>query len=148
MWVWIESGDKLGGRVHERHWMGIDEQSKGAQIYWPDKKTVSIERNIYYDKTVVSASCLKEEEQGIVKTKANSPQVLNASNTSSNDNPSVDFPAPVTPPCIPSPPLQLPNPLNISLLPQNGQCWEYCGMDRKLLKHYLLTILLTHLFGT
>ena len=104
MWVWIEGGDKLGGRVHEGRWMGIDEQSKGAQIYWPDKKTVSIEQNIYYDKTVVSASCLKGEEQGIVKTKADSPQVSNMSKTSMSDNPPADLPASITPPHIPTPP--------------------------------------------
>ena len=84
--------------------MGIDEQSKGARIYWLDKKTVSIKRNIYYNRTIASASRFKEEEQGIVKMKANSPQVSNLSNTSisSKDNPLVNLPAPVTPPHIPS----------------------------------------------
>ena len=83
--------------------MGINEQSKGAQIYWPDKKTVSIEQNIYYDKTMASASHLEGEEQGIVEMKANSPQVSNTSKTSTSDNPPADLPASVTPPHIPTP---------------------------------------------
>ena len=43
VWIRVEEGDKLGGRVCKGRWMGIDEQSKGIQIYWPDKMTVGIE---------------------------------------------------------------------------------------------------------
>jgi hypothetical protein len=37
-----EGGDKLGGRVVEGRWIGVDAQSKGARIYWPDS---SVSRN-------------------------------------------------------------------------------------------------------
>ena len=50
MWVRIEGGDKLGGHVKEGRWMGVSKESKGIRVYWPDKKTVSTERNVYYDK--------------------------------------------------------------------------------------------------
>ena len=43
VWIRVEGSDKLGGRVCKGRWMGIDEQSKGIQIYWPDKMTVGIE---------------------------------------------------------------------------------------------------------
>ena len=43
IWVRIEGGDKLGGCIHEGKWMGIDEQSKGVCVYWPDKLNVGIE---------------------------------------------------------------------------------------------------------
>ena len=43
VWVRTEGGNKLGGRVKEGRWLGIDEQSKGSRIYWPDKQSVSIE---------------------------------------------------------------------------------------------------------
>ena len=43
VWVHTETGDKLGGPITEEHWLGIDEQSKGFCIYWPDKQTVSVE---------------------------------------------------------------------------------------------------------
>ena len=49
VWVRVEKGDKLSGRVHKGHWLGIDEESKGVRVWWPDTKTVGIECNIYYD---------------------------------------------------------------------------------------------------
>ena len=31
-------------------------------MYWPDKKTVTTERNVYFDNTQSSVSCLEGEE--------------------------------------------------------------------------------------
>jgi len=54
--------------------MGIDERSKGVRIYWPDKQTVSVERNVHYDKTASSILHLKGEDlDGFVKTKMDKP---------------------------------------------------------------------------
>src|ERR1700678_902798 len=60
----IEGGTKLGGRVRERCWLGIDEQSKGVRIYWLDTKSITVERNVYYDD--MSASCCEGEQDVIV----------------------------------------------------------------------------------
>ena len=50
IWVRLEDpGDKLEGRVKEAQWLGLDEQSKGVRVYWPDKQTVTVERNVYYE---------------------------------------------------------------------------------------------------
>ena len=69
----VEGGTKLGGRVKEGRWLGVDDESKGGRIYWPDTKLVTVERNIYYDNS--SACCLEEEmEIGLVKTTADSPE--------------------------------------------------------------------------
>ena len=57
VWVRIEGGDKLGERVKEGRWMGISEDSKGVRVYWPDKKTITTEHNVYFDKK--SSSVLK-----------------------------------------------------------------------------------------
>ena len=35
----------------EGRWLGIDDRSKGIQIYWPETRTVSVECNVYFDKT-------------------------------------------------------------------------------------------------
>ena len=43
VWVHIEGGNKLGGRVCEGRWIGIDKQSKGIHVYWPDKQSVTVE---------------------------------------------------------------------------------------------------------
>ena len=60
VWVRIEGGNKLGGRVREGRWLGVDEESKGVRVYWPDTGTVTVERNTYYDNS--SASHLEGEQ--------------------------------------------------------------------------------------
>jgi Reverse transcriptase (RNA-dependent DNA polymerase) len=72
VWVRIEGGNKLGGHVHEGRWLGLDERSKGIHVYWPDTKTVSIEQNVYVDKT--SASHFEgENSEGFIKTNPDLP---------------------------------------------------------------------------
>ena len=56
--------------------MGIDEQSKGVRVYWPDKTTVGVERNVYYDRSIASVSCLEGEEGGIIETKTDSSKEI------------------------------------------------------------------------
>ena len=51
VWVHIKGGNKLGGQVRKGCWLGVDKQSKGFRVYWPDKKVVSPECNVYHDKT-------------------------------------------------------------------------------------------------
>ena len=54
--------------------MGLDERSKGVRIYWPDTRTVGIERNVYVDKTGASASRLEGEEwDGFGETNTDAP---------------------------------------------------------------------------
>ena len=75
VWVRIRGGNKLGAHVCEGKWMGIDEQSKGKCVYWPDKMTVGVEHNVYYDKTIASVSQFEGEESGIVKPKTDLPNI-------------------------------------------------------------------------
>ena len=94
LWVRLEvKGFKLGGRVREGRWMGVSDESKGIRVYWPDKKTVSTERNVYFDKTQSSVSRLEGEEWQFVETKPDNPPVLSI-------NPSIV--PPQTAPEIPS----------------------------------------------
>ena len=88
VWVRVEGGDKLGGRVREGRWMGLDEKSKGVRIYWPDSRTVGVERNVYVDKTGASASRLEGEEwDGFGETNTNAPITSNnPTNISTNPN--------------------------------------------------------------
>jgi hypothetical protein len=51
--------------------VGIDDTSKGIRIYWPDKRNVMVERNVYYDKTGASASRFEGENwDDFIETKA------------------------------------------------------------------------------
>jgi hypothetical protein len=52
----------------------MDDELKGAWIYWPDSKTVTIVCNIYYEN--LSAVCFEEEEvTEVVKTNADLPPI-------------------------------------------------------------------------
>jgi Reverse transcriptase (RNA-dependent DNA polymerase) len=73
VWVRTESGDKLGGHVTEGCWLGIDDRSKGVRIYWPDKQTVTVEHNVYYDP---SASRLEGEDSQVIETKTDLPSAV------------------------------------------------------------------------
>ena len=56
--------------------MGIAEESKGICVYWLDKKTISTERNVYFDNTQLSVSRLEGEEWELTETKTHNPPVL------------------------------------------------------------------------
>ena len=86
VFVRIEGGTKLGGRVQEGHWLGIDNDSKGARVYWLDSKTVTIERNNYYDNSSVSR--LEEEQEPVGLTKIIAKEVpLNPPAVQTQENP-------------------------------------------------------------
>ena len=98
VWVCTETGNKLGGCIREGRWLGLDERSKGVCTYWPDTETVSIEWNVYINKT--SVSCFEgEKNEGIVKMDPNIPSTpVNPQNPSSHTQPlnSSQNPAPDT----------------------------------------------------
>ncbi len=64
VWVRVEKGNKLGGRVHEGRWLGIDNESKAICVWWPDTKSVGVERNVYYENLCSSASHFEGEDDG------------------------------------------------------------------------------------
>ena len=41
-------GTKLDGRLKIGKWIGFEEASNGHQIYWPDKRSVTVERSIKF----------------------------------------------------------------------------------------------------
>ncbi|KAF8221231.1 hypothetical protein L208DRAFT_1329313 [Tricholoma matsutake] len=42
---------KIGTRAIEGHWVGYDDTSAAHRIYWPDKKSVGVERNVRFSVT-------------------------------------------------------------------------------------------------
>lgn len=49
IWVHSATGSKLDARGLEARWIGFDADSTHAhRVYWPEKKTVSVERNIRF----------------------------------------------------------------------------------------------------
>ena len=54
VWVHDDEGNKLEGRSKIGRWVGFDEESTHAhRIYWPDRRTVSVERNIKFDENFI-----------------------------------------------------------------------------------------------
>ena len=43
VWVCVEKGNKLRGRVCKGQWLGIDDESKAIYVWWPDIKSVGVE---------------------------------------------------------------------------------------------------------
>src|SRR6266704_4960871 len=72
VFVRMEDGNKLGGRVSEGKWLGVDEQSKGMQVYWSGKQSVTVKRNVYYNPTALSISRNEGEEDEVVISKIDS----------------------------------------------------------------------------
>jgi hypothetical protein len=55
VWVKKTHSSKLGSKVNNGRFVGIDEESKGFRIYWEDKQSITVERNVYFDESSVLA---------------------------------------------------------------------------------------------
>jgi gag-polypeptide of LTR copia-type/GAG-pre-integrase domain len=62
VWVRLEAGDKLGGHVAEGRWISFDPDSNGIWVYWPKKRSMTVERNVYSDETSALANNRREGE--------------------------------------------------------------------------------------
>jgi transposase InsO family protein len=53
VWVHSQGGSKLDGRVAIGRWMGYDETSSGHRIYWPERRSVTVERSVKFSEETV-----------------------------------------------------------------------------------------------
>jgi len=105
VWVHVEGGTKLGGRVVEGRWVGIDDDSpNGCRVYWPEKRSVSVEQNMYWDSSSAEPSYREgeQEESNLPNTILTAPTPVPMT--------SAALPAPVIliPPKVAPPPDDLP----------------------------------------
>ena len=47
---------KFNSRAQIRHFVGYDSKSKGYRIYWPDKCSITVERNTVFNESDVHSS--------------------------------------------------------------------------------------------
>ncbi|KAJ3884958.1 hypothetical protein GG344DRAFT_28059, partial [Lentinula edodes] len=75
VWVRLEKpkGTKLGGRVKEGRWIGMDDSSKGFRIYWPDTRSVGVEQNVYHRKESAVADRLEGEDWEFIEDDTTTP---------------------------------------------------------------------------
>jgi hypothetical protein len=54
--VWVQklTAGKLDPHATEGNFVGYDEEAKGHRIYWPKKRTVTVERDVYIDKNAIA----------------------------------------------------------------------------------------------
>ena len=50
VWVKVKDAGKLEPQAVEGHFVGYDEESKGYRIYYPKRRTVIVERDVFFDK--------------------------------------------------------------------------------------------------
>ena len=55
VWVKVKDAGKLEPQAVEGHFVGYDEKSKGYRIYYPKRRTVIVERDVYFDKNAAMA---------------------------------------------------------------------------------------------
>jgi transposase InsO family protein len=48
VWVHSAGGSKLDGRAAVGRWVGYDDSSSGHRIYWPDRRSVTVERSVKF----------------------------------------------------------------------------------------------------
>ena len=50
------SARKLDARAKKGYLVGYDSESKGFRIYWPEKRSITVERNIVFNQEDANAS--------------------------------------------------------------------------------------------
>jgi len=47
---------KLDARAQQGHFVGYDSESKGYQIYWPTKRSITVKRNVVFNGNDIQAT--------------------------------------------------------------------------------------------
>ncbi|GBE85505.1 hypothetical protein SCP_0800220 [Sparassis crispa] len=55
VWVRIEDADKLESKARAGHFVRYTDESKGYCVYWPEKCSVSVERNVHFINQLIIA---------------------------------------------------------------------------------------------
>ena len=77
-WVKKLNVSKLDSKVEKGRFVGFDDESKGYRIYWPEKKRVSIERDVYFNKDeVLQSNEVQIEGEWDVPPNSDTPQASN-----------------------------------------------------------------------
>ncbi len=53
VWVKIKDAGKLDSQAVEGYFVGYDEESKGYRLYFPRRRQIAVERDVYFDKEAI-----------------------------------------------------------------------------------------------
>ena len=85
VWVKKTHSSKLGSKVNNGRFVGFDEESKGFRIYWEDKRSITIEHNVYFDESSVLApdtTLIEGETHKDNNQLENTPKAVNSAENS------------------------------------------------------------------
>jgi hypothetical protein len=86
VWVKVKNAGKLDPQGIEGHFVGYDEESKGYRVYFPRRRLVIVERDVFFDKNnVVEGEVAFEGETERPRSISNTT-VPNNNATSASDN--------------------------------------------------------------
>ncbi|KAI0060480.1 hypothetical protein BV25DRAFT_1807234, partial [Artomyces pyxidatus] len=106
IWVHSVGGSKLDMRAREGRWVGIDNTSKGVRVYWPESRTVTVERNVYSEP--LSSARLEGERLDV----PDAQDELAETPDTTPDSPTATTPLdPIPDLAVPSPPSPIPLPV-------------------------------------
>ena len=87
VWVKVKDAGKLDSQAVDGHFVGYDEESKGYRLYFPKRRHIAVEHDVYFDKEAVievGDVVFKEETtQEPVNLDFSNPMVANKDATSS-----------------------------------------------------------------
>jgi hypothetical protein len=100
--VKVLSAGKLDARAGIGCFIGYDSESKGYRIYWPDKKKISVERNVTFNKddvlvqndaVIIPGDALAEgEKEKIIQLSPKADDAPEDDNVVENDTPIAENP--------------------------------------------------------
>lgn len=76
--VLIEALSKLNAKLKLARWVGFDEQSKAHRVYWPEKRSVSVERNLVFVPEAPVEAAIVPEGENSPNSSQNSPLTPNS----------------------------------------------------------------------
>ena len=111
---------KLDAHTKVGHFVGYDSESKGYQIYWPQKRSITIEHNVIFNKSDVTANDNIHITAGNVVDEGERDKVLQLPASNANAPNSAPAPQPKAPDITPEPALK-PEPQNLVPFPSEQE---------------------------
>ena len=53
VWVHVADASKIDSRARLGRWVGYDSQSRGHRVYWPDRRSVTVEQSVRFETSKV-----------------------------------------------------------------------------------------------
>ena len=91
--VWVKklNARKLQPQALEAIFVGIDDESKGYRIYWPTHRKVSIERDVYADRSeALAPETVQIEGENVTESKPVNPNSSELKVSDENENKSTE----------------------------------------------------------